>query len=323
MHSSNINLENEVNEINRELAKLKNHSPFDEEIAELIDEVIESGGKRIRPLITLLCYEMISNKKRDDISYAAACAVEIIHNASLLIDDVFDKDIFRRKKKSFYLKFSTFSAISMSYSLSSLAFSLALKTKTLEIVDELIKATHNLAVSLFLEQKFREGKRKMSKEEALLLIDRKTAALFEAASVIGVILGHQAEEDRKKMKDFGCYFGRAFQLRDDILSITATEQELGKSGVFTDIKNRIQSFLALEAMELAEEEDRRILEEYYIEKKDYSVETIRDLIKKSGAITSVKNKINDYVIKAIRILEEYLPSSSRNKLIEITNFLKI
>ena len=318
-----LDVEKDIEEINNELIKLKDNAPYDEEIVNLIDEVIETGGKRIRPLITLLCYEMFSNKKRNNTIFAAACAIEIIHNASLLIDDVFDKDIFRRKKKSFYLKFSTFSAISMSYSLSSLAFGLALKTKLLEIVEELTKATQNLAVSLFLEQKFRNATTKMTKEEALLLIDRKTTTLFEAASVIGVLLDQATQEDIKKMKEFGKYFGRAFQLRDDLLSIIATEEEIGKTGVITDIKNRIQSYIVLVAMEQAVEEDKKKLEDYYIEKKDFDVEEIRALIKRSGAVSTVVKLVNKYIARAMSILESYPESIARNKLIEITRFLSL
>ncbi|MHA1415067.1 MAG: polyprenyl synthetase family protein [Candidatus Heimdallarchaeaceae archaeon] len=318
-----LDVEKDIEEINNELIKLKDNAPYDEEIVNLINEIIETGGKRIRPLITLLCYEMISNKKRDNTSFAAACAIEIIHNASLLIDDIFDKDIFRRKKKSFYLKFSTFSAISMSYSLSSLAFGLALKTKLLEIVEELTKATQNLAISLFLEQKFRNANTKMTQEEALLLIDRKTTTLFEAASVIGVLLNQATQEDREKMKDFGKYFGRAFQLRDDLLSITATEEEIGKTSVITDIKNRIQTYIVLVAMEQAAEEDKKKLEEYYIEKKELDVEEIRTLIKRSGAIKTVAKLVNEYIEKAMSILKSYPESTARNKLIEITRFLSL
>jgi len=211
----------------------------------------------------------------------------------------------------------------MSYSLSSLAFGLALKTKLLEIVEELTKATQNLAVSLFLEQKFRNATTKMTKEEALLLIDRKTTTLFEAASVIGVLLDQATQEDIKKMKEFGKYFGRAFQLRDDLLSIIATEEEIGKTGVITDIKNRIQSYIVLVAMEQAVEEDKKKLEDYYIVKKDFDVEEIRALIKRSGAVSTVVKLVNKYIARAMSILESYPESIARNKLIEITQFLSL
>ncbi|MHA1204101.1 MAG: polyprenyl synthetase family protein, partial [Candidatus Heimdallarchaeaceae archaeon] len=199
----------------------------------------------------------------------------------------------------------------------------ALKTKLLEIVEELTKATQNLAISLFLEQKFRNANTKMTQEEALLLIDRKTTTLFEAASVIGVLLNQATQEDREKMKDFGKYFGRAFQLRDDLLSITATEEEIGKTSVITDIKNRIQTYIVLVAMEQAAEEDKKKLEEYYIEKKELDVEEIRTLIKRSGAIKTVAKLVNEYIEKAMSILKSYPESTARNKLIEITRFLSL
>ena len=323
MSLANLDFTEEVKEINNYLSALKDQSPFDEEINDLINQILRNGGKRIRPLICLLSFEMISNKARDETSFAAACALEVIHNASLLVDDIFDKDIFRRNEKSFYLKYSTFAALSISYSMSSLALSLATKTKVIEVVDELVKTIHNLSSSLFLEAKFRSGKKKMLKEEALLLIDRKTSSLFEASSVIGGVLGTSSKVDRVNMKNYGKYFGRAFQLRDDLLAITSTSKDLGKSGALTDISNRIQTYIVLETMDLAKKEENDILIQYYLEKKQYSPQKIRKIIAKSASINLIKKEINRYISLAIEILEKYPQSEPRDKLISITKTLRI
>ncbi|MHA1345249.1 MAG: polyprenyl synthetase family protein [Candidatus Heimdallarchaeaceae archaeon] len=323
MSLTDLDFAEEVEEINNYLSTLKDQSPYDDEIFDLIDQILQNGGKRIRPLICLLSFEMISNKARDDTSFAAACALEVIHNASLLVDDIFDKDIFRRNEKSFYLKYSTFAALSISYSMSSLALSLATKTKTIDVVDELVKTIHNLSSSLFLEQKFRSGDKRMSKEEALLLIDRKTSCLFEAASVIGGVLGASSRKDREKMENFGRYFGRAFQLRDDLLSVTSTTKELGKSGALTDISNRIQTYIVLETIDLAKNEEKETLIKYYLEKRQYSPHKIRKIIAKSPSINLMKREINNYINLAVEILEKYPHSEPRNKLISITKTLEI
>lgn len=322
MPKSRLDFSEEVEQINSYLSNLRNQSPYDEEITDLIDHILKKGGKRIRPLICLLSFEMISKQERNDISYAAACALEVIHNATLLVDDIFDKDIFRRKEKSFYLEFSTFAAISLSYSMSSLALSLATKTQVLEVVDELIKALHALSTSLFLEEKFRKGERKMSKEEAIQLIDRKTSCLFEAASVIGVIIGNSTKEDRELMKNFGLFFGRAFQMRDDILSLLSSEEELGKSGVWTDITNRIQTYLVLKAFESTKNSDREILEKYYLRKEEFSPMQIKDILIRSGSVDLLKTKVSQHIEKAISILEKFPHSAPRTKLIEITRSLE-
>lgn len=321
--SNKLNLPLEVDQINSYLSDLRNHSPYDDEINDLIDHILQNGGKRIRPLICLLSFEMISNEQRNDTSLAAACSLEVIHNASLIIDDIFDKDIYRRKEKSFYLKYSTFAALSISYSLSSLALSLASKTNVIEIVDELIKTIHTLSTSLFLEQKFRSGKNKMTQEEALQLIDRKTSSLFEAASVIGVLLGNSSKEDRESMKLFGKLFGRAFQLKDDYFSLTSEQNDLGKSGVWTDISNRIQTYIVLEAMDLVSPSEKEILDDYYIDKKDFPIEKIKSILVNSGALEIVKNQISQYISEAIAILNMFSKSPSRDKLIQITNLLQI
>jgi geranylgeranyl pyrophosphate synthase len=321
--SKKLDLPIEVNQINSYLSELRNHSPYDDEINDLIDHILQNGGKRIRPLICLLSFEMISNEERNDSSLAAACSLEVIHNASLLIDDIFDKDVYRRQQKSFYLKYSTFAALSLSYSLSSLALSLASKTHVIEIVDELIKAIHTLSTSLYLEQKFRSGKKKMTKDEALQLIDRKTSCLFEAASVIGLLLGNSTKEDRDAMKNYGKLFGRAFQLRDDFFSLTSEQNELGKSGVWTDISNRIQTYIVLEAMDLVKSEEKEILEKYYIKKTEYPSDQIKSILVESGALEIVRKQITQYVDEANEILTKFPRSPSREKLIEITNLLRV
>ena len=313
----------DIKQINSYLANLRNHSPYEDEINDLIDHILQRGGKRIRPILCLLTYEMISAKERDDISYAAACALEVVHNASLLVDDIFDKDIFRRSEKAFYLKFSTFAALSLSYSLSSLALSLASQTNEIEIVEELISALHTLSASLFLEQKFRSVEDKMTKEDALKLIDKKTSSLFEAATVIGATLGKSGDKEKESMRQFGKLFGRAFQMRDDLLSLTSTENELGKSGVWTDITNRIQTYLVLEALDLGNEDQRTILEDYYLNKKELSTSFIKKTITDSGAIDSLKNLINNYLQEAKAILRSFPKSEVRKKLNEITDFLKV
>ncbi|MHA1953606.1 MAG: polyprenyl synthetase family protein [Candidatus Heimdallarchaeaceae archaeon] len=313
----------DIEHINSYLANLRNHSPYEDEINDLIDHILQRGGKRIRPLLCLLSFEMTSAEERNDMSYAAACALEVIHNASLLVDDIFDKDVFRRSEQAFYLKFSTFAALSLSYSMSSLALSLASQTNDMEVVEELINALHTLSASLFLEQKFRSLGEKMTKEDALKLIDKKTSSLFEAASVIGAMLGKQGEKDKKNMKLFGKLYGRSFQLRDDVLSLTSTENELGKSGVWTDITNRIQTFIVIEAMELGNEEQQEILNDYYLKKKDISPSFIKQTISDSGAVDSIKQLINDYIDEAKAILKNYPSSAARKKLIEITDYLII
>ena len=314
---------NDIKEINAYLTNLRNHAPYGNEVNDLIYTILQKGGKRIRPLICLLSCEMISSKPREERHFAAACSIEILHNASLLIDDLFDKDIYRRKEKSFYLKYSTFAALSVSYTMSSLALSLATQTQTMQIVKELVNAMKTLSSSLFLEQKFRIEGRVITKKEALQLIDMKTSSLFEAASVIGAILGATSKKDQESMNKFGKMFGRAYQLRDDLLSFTSTTEEQGKSGVETDIINKIQTYVVLEAMENVNEEDKAILEDFYVNKGKCHVTQIKEIITKSPALRIVQKKMEKCIQEAIVILQEFPDSTSRDKLIEITNLLQL
>ena len=323
MTETKFDFSSEVKEINAYLTNLRNHAPYDDEVDNLINIILCKGGKRIRPLICLLSYEMISSKPREVHHLTAACSIEILHNASLLIDDLFDKDIYRRKEKSFYLKYSTFAALSVSYAMSSLALSLATQTQIMQIVEELVNAIKKLSSSLFLEQKLRIEGRVITKKEALQLIDMKTSCLFEAASVIGVILGAASKKDQENMKKFGKMFGRAFQLRDDLLSFTSTTEEQGKSGVETDLSNKIQTYIVLEAMENVNEEDKVILQDYYVNKGKYPVTQIKEIITNSPALRIVQKKMEKCIQEAIAVLQEFPSSIPRDKLIEITNLLQV
>ena len=200
---------------------------------------------------------------------------------------------------------------------------ISFKNKFGKTLDEIIKIKRSKNNSRYPCNYCAILRRRLLNDEAIKLIDRKTSCLFEAASVIGVIIGDSTKEDRKLMKNFGIYFGRAFQLKDDILSLLSSEEELGKSGVWTDITNRIQTFLVLKAFETTKNSDKEILEKYYLEKEEFSPTQIKDILIRSGSIDSLKTKVSQYVDKAVSILKKFPHSIPRAKLIEITKSLEL
>ncbi len=323
MCSSFSDFNKDIKEIDFHLRKISEKYIAEQPRSTLFDHVFQEGGKRLRPLICLLSFEMINTKIRTNLSYIAACALEIIHNASLLIDDLFDHDVIRRNKKSFYLEYSTFETLAITYSLSSYAYELATRTKKSEIIQEINHITQKMSKALFLEQEIREAKQFFSIEKIIELIDVKTTPLFEGATVIGSLLGNTTVEEIEDMRTFGKFFGRAFQLRDDYLAITSNIKNIGKSSVKTDIENRIQNYIVIKTYEKINSEQKYIFEQYYLHKKDYSIETIRNIIVSSGALKSTKDLISTYVDLASDILSKYPESHARKKLIKITRLLKI
>lgn len=311
----------DIYNINLHLNQLLDGTNLTEEIIDYIRHAVKTG-KRLRPLFCLLTYDLLGNKERESHHYYTACALELVHNATLIIDDIFDKDVYRRQEKSFYLHFSTFAALAVSYTMSSLAIDWASKSNSIPIIQTLISATHDLAMSLFTENQLRRTNSFASEDEIMELIDRKTATLFQSSTKIGALLANASNEDIERFKLIGLYFGRAYQLHDDLLSLISSIEAEGKSGVISDIQNRVQNFIVLEALKCINTEQVKILEDYYLRGANYPLERIKELLINCGAIEGVKKRIQFYITKIKELLKNYPNKAAKEKIIHLIESLQ-
>jgi geranylgeranyl diphosphate synthase type I len=190
------------------------------ELSAELDHVALSGGKRVRPAVTVLSCEAVGGAPADAVDFAVA--VELVHNASLVIDDIIDRSGVRRGTASAWAEYGYGPAIICSDGLLGEAFAL------LSVDDQATQIVAESMVELSEGEATELVARPTTDEEYMELARRKTGALFRAAAELGVVA---ADGDPLTVESFGEYaerVGVAFQIRDDVLDATADADELGK-----------------------------------------------------------------------------------------------
>ncbi|WP_138007679.1 polyprenyl synthetase family protein [Halalkalirubrum salinum] len=228
-----------------------------DELSEELEHVVLAGGKRVRPAVTILACEAVGGRSADAVDFAAG--IELVHNASLVIDDIIDRSDVRRGTPSAWNQYGYGPAIIASDGLLGEAFSLFSENEqAMQIVAEsMIELGEGEATELVA--------RPTNEEEYMTLARRKTGALFRAAAELGAVAG---SADPYVIEGFGEYaerVGIAFQIRDDVLDATATAVELGKPAGQDEAMERpslvqVTNLTPEEANERARRESDRALE---------------------------------------------------------------
>ncbi len=188
--------------------------------------VLSSGGKRVRPALLLLAARLCGYQ--GDKAVSVASVIEFIHTATLLHDDVVDSATLRRGLASANTLWGNEASVLIGDFLFSKSFSLMVEVGSLDILRILSGATTVIAEGEVM-QLLCTGDIDLSEEKYIEVIKSKTAILMSAACEVGAILGLATSEQQQHLADFGMKLGIAFQLMDDILDYTATEEEFGKS----------------------------------------------------------------------------------------------
>ena len=228
------------------------------------------GGKRIRPLILLLCAECVQSKKPDADAYLAASAIELLHTESIIHDDIIDEENLRRGKPSFHVKYGYNSSILTADFVLGIILNIGSKLKDLRIVNELSKAATRMSEGEMME--IRLGKKPdISEDDYIKVLEYKTASLFEASARIGAIIGVGTEDQVHAMTSFGNLLGIAYQIHDDLIDYNNENRlfnmlvKKNESKEFVDRMDKLyQSYAAKAKNELrkisAESEAKRHLE---------------------------------------------------------------
>jgi len=197
-------------------------------IAYLGDYLRKSGGKRVRPALAILANYAVGGEGSRYNSIRMATVMEFLHTATLVHDDIIDKADTRRNRPTVNALYGNETAVLMGDWLYMSAFETSLAERSLPILDILTSVTRKMTEGEILQLALL-GHADVSEAQYLDVLRRKTAYLFSASCEIGSILGGATEKQQTALRDYGLNLGTAFQLIDDLLDFTSTEETLGKA----------------------------------------------------------------------------------------------
>lgn len=287
--------------------------------------LINAGGKRLRPFLTLKACEIVGGQKEDALPIAAS--IELIHNFTLIHDDIVDDDHTRRGVPTVHVLWGIPLAIIAGDMLFAKAYetvfraSKASPSRLLKIIATANNATISICEGQASDMLF-EKRRDISEKEYLNMIYKKTAALLEAAAKAGALIGGGTSRQVKRLGDLARYAGLAFQIADDILGLTADEKTLGKP-IGSDIKEGKSTMLIIHALAHADMEQRQqilsVLGNREAEKDQIrkTIQTVQSL----GSIDYAAKRAETFIDKAKAQLSSFPPSQTKNTLIDLCDYI--
>jgi len=287
-------------------------------IPQLAGHIIAAGGKRLRPMLTLATARLCGY--RGERHLALAAAVEFIHTATLLHDDVVDTSNLRRGLATANAVWGNKPSVLVGDFLFSRAFQLMVEDGSIKVLDILSRAAATIAEGEVM-QLVTSNDIATTEAQYLEVINAKTAALFAAASRIGAVLGERKESEEKALDFYGRNLGIAFQLVDDMLDYSARQAELGKAvgDDFRDGKITLPVVLALRAADSDERQFwRRTLEDE--DQRDGDLEHAIALMQRHGTLAATLERARFYAETAKGALGIFHDGPERRALDEVIDF---
>jgi geranylgeranyl diphosphate synthase type II len=291
--------EAERKKINKILSyALKNRKPAS--LYEPGSYILNSGGKRLRPLLVLLSARAVGGEFIQ--AYNSAAAVEMLHNFTLVHDDIMDNADKRRGRLTLHKKYDHNTAILVGDSLLSVAYEYILKDcngKASEVIGAFTHGLIEVCEGQSMDTDF-ESRKKVSLEEYILMIKKKTAVMAEMCCKIGALLGGGTINQVRALGNYGLNLGIAFQIQDDLLDISADEKKFGKT-IGGDLLEGKKTFLFLKALEKSNGADRKKLMKVIENKgiKRNQVLSFKILYEKLGVLNDANREIKAYTRKAL------------------------
>lgn len=307
-----------LNLINEKISSVTNQSE-PRHLYEPIEYVLALGGKRIRPILMMLAYNMYKEKVEEIIT--PACAIETYHNYTLLHDDLMDDADLRRGHATVHKRWDANTAILSGDSMLVLAYQLMAQCrvdKLKEVIDLFTKTALQIGEGQQYDMDF-EHRNDVTEAEYIEMIRLKTSVLLACALKIGAILGGASKEDAENLYRFGEQIGLAFQLQDDYLDVYGDTKVFGKA-IGGDIINNKKTYMLINAFNLANAEQRSELE-YWLQLKDFDkqqkIKAVTSLYNAIGIDKLAQNKITYYFEESKKYLEAIqLPNEKKQELLK-------
>ena len=293
------------------IKRLASDVPLVEKIGHYI---IESGGKRLRPLLVLLASKAVGYKGDDHLKLAAV--IEFLHTATLLHDDVVDTSDLRRGRSTANARWGNAPSVLVGDFLYARAFKMMVELQNLRIMDVLAHATAVIAEGEVL-QLMNVKNPDVSEAKYMEVIHNKTAMLFEAASHSGALLAGANSNQERALQDYGKHLGLAFQLVDDLLDYQGNAEEMGKN-VGDDLAEGKTTLPLIYAISNGTPDEQQLIRQAIRKGGLGDLPAILDIVKRSGALEYTMKRAKEEAQSALDCLEHLPESDHRDALALLT-----
>ena len=301
-----------------EKALADNLNPYLDLVSEVAGHILFSGGKRLRPLLMVLSARICGYN--GDYEKTFSTALEYLHAATLLHDDLVDEATLRRGKPVAHSKWGNSITVLVGDYLLARALSISAGTGRLRIVQILAGLTENMSEGE-VHQLMRKGDIGLTEDEYKDVIRRKTAMLFEAACRVSAIIADATDEQEKALAEYGHNLGIAFQMADDLFDYTLQTAEFGKE-VGADLREGKLTLPVIYALQQARSGDRdlmiKIIQDQGFSETDFKILT--DLLEKYGGLTYTQNMAASYIDSAKKALAVFDASPTKETMLDIAEY---
>ncbi len=287
-------------------------------ITDIGEHLRAGGGKRLRPALLLLAAKLFPHDERSAVCMGAV--VEIIHTATLVHDDIIDEAKTRRGRPAANTQWGNSKCVLAGDWLYMQAFKIAVQERNFRLLDVLIELTQQMVEGELLQME-KLGKC-ITLEEHLDLIFRKTACLFSVSMRLGAILGKATADQEARLGEYGHNLGLAFQIVDDVLDLTASEEVLGKP-VASDLREGKVTMAVIHALEHCTPAERKLVEDVLEERAFVSVkhEQILEMLNRYGSIQHAYDTAAQHAAIARKAICTFPDSEIKRALLSIPDFV--
>ena len=285
-------------------------------INQVSEYIINSGGKRLRPVLVLLSAGAFGYK--GDYHHELAAVVEFIHTATLLHDDVVDESDMRRGRETANNVWGNAPSVLVGDFLYSRAFQMMVNVQSMRVMEILSEATNIIAEGEVM-QLLNVHNADLDEAGYLEVIRYKTAKLFESAAQLGAVISNRSTEEEQAMANYGMYLGTAFQLVDDVLDYSASSEELGKN-IGDDLAEGKPTLPLIYTINHGSPEQAALVREAVEQGGIDRIEEIREAIESVGAIAYTARSAREEADRAIAALSVIEDSPYKEALIALANY---
>ncbi len=296
-------------------------------IYEAIRWIPLSGGKRLRPILTMLSCEAVGGVPESTIPLGIA--LEYLHNATLIHDDIIDKDRWRRGLQTTHERFGVPYAIiagdalvGETYRMLSYMAPPELRSVTYkEIIRSIADAAKSFYEGEALDIEFMD-RTNVTIPEYMIMIEKKTSQLYKIACKCGGLIGKGSREQVEALTEYGTLFGLMFQIKDDLLNLVPHQSRLGKQSIGSDIPNGKRTLMLIHAFIQANPRQRRTLVSIVGNEKATQAMVLKaiDLLRDLGSLSYAEQLLTEYRDKAMRCLDVLKASQSKDLLAALADY---